>query len=247
MDPGSMDEMPDGVARSASDRGTAGTTPSVKAEVDPMTVGPAAEDTAAVSTASEGIGVPPAMPIATLPPIEPTHRGVRLSPRTGEPRRTGVIVVSQCLLYAAAAAAGAGYAHYWWVAMHVSRFFDSAWVVGWLQPRPGGAASVLLVIGLAACVAAMLSAPFVVAYQAWTGLRATRVFGWTAIGVSLLGILFNPIACLSIPLTATGVGILWQRAAGRYFAQWQRLRTPPEPAPAPEPGDVFYGRLPRFQ
>lgn len=197
--------------------------------------------------ATDGIGVPPAAPIATLPPLEVSHKGIPLSPRTGEPKRSGALAASQALLYAAAAAAGLGYARYWWVAMHVERFFDSAWVIGWLQPRPGGAGSVWLVIGLAACVAAMVTASSVTAYQAWTGQRFSRRLGIVAMGVSLLGVLFNPLTCLTIPFTAIGLGLLWHPALTRYFDEWERLRANPEPQTTPAAGQVFYGRLPRFE
>lgn len=197
--------------------------------------------------AADGIGVPPAAPIATLPPLEVNHKGIPVSPRTGEPRRSGVLAANQGLLYAAAAAAGLGYARYWWIAMHVEHFFVSAWVVGWLQPRPGGAGSVWLVIGLAACVAAMVTAPAMTAYQAWTGQRFSRRLGIVAMGVSLLGVLINPLTFLAIPFTAVGLGLLWHPALTRYFDQWETLRTNPEPHSTPTAGQVFYGRLPRFE
>lgn len=205
------------------------------------------DDGSAAVVPGEGIGTPPAAPIATLPPLEVTHSGVPLSRKTGEPRRPAVLGVSQGLLYAAANAAGLGYARYWWVAMHVERFFDSAWVVGWLQPRPGGAGSVWLVIGLAACVAAMVTGAAVTAYQSWTGHRFSRRLGIVAVGISVLGVLFNPLTCLAIPFTAAGLGLLWHPAITRYFDQWESLREAPEESPVPAAGEVFYGRLPRFE
>ncbi|SER77355.1 hypothetical protein SAMN05443377_1102 [Propionibacterium cyclohexanicum] len=199
------------------------------------------------SAGTEGLGVAPQTPIATLPPLPASHRGVPLSPRTGEPIRPGALVAVQCLLYAGAGAAAVGYLSYWWVAMHVEQFFDSAWVVGWLRPRPGGAGSVWLVVALAAAVAAMVAAPCVCAYQAWTGYRSARQLGIVALVVSVLGVLFNPVTCLAIPLTALALGLAWHPALTRYFEQWESLRKPPEPLPAPPAGSVVYGRLPRFE
>lgn len=228
--------------------------PAVSPELGSASTSRSEDDTAASPASgagdpagTEGIGVPPATPIASLPPLPASHRGVPLSPRTGEPNRPGALVATQCLLYASAAAAGLGYAQYWWTAMHVERFFDSAWLIGWLRPRPGGAGSVWLVIGLAACVATMVTATAVSAYQAWTGERFSRRLGVVAMAASLLGVFFNPLACLSIPLTAVGLWLLWRPSVTRYFEQWETLREAPAPKPAPVAGGVLYGRLPRFE
>lgn len=200
----------------------------------------------AENTEFDGIGTAPATTIATLPPIDELPGTLTLSEKTGEPKRTRVIVASQVALYGAAGLSGIGYAWYWWHAMHVEMFAQSAWVVGWLNPRPGSAGSVWLVIGLAVAIALMVAAPCVAAYQAWTGWRFARTLTIIASCISLLGALFNPMTLMAIPLCITGLVILRTRAASEYFDQWDAFRSPAV-ADSEHSGAVFYGRLPRFE
>ncbi|RLP06236.1 hypothetical protein [Propionibacterium australiense] len=210
----------------------------------------AAQDVPAPNPAApgeaQGIGRAPAHHVETLPPLEEMHRGVPVSPRTGEPRRTGALVALQCCLYAAAVASGLGYALYWWRAMHVENFDRSAWVVGLLDPRPGSAGSIVLVIVLALLVVVMVGAPAVAAYQAWTGERFAQTLSLVALGVAFLGALFNPLACLAVPLAAVGVALSRSSGVTSYFDAWEALRAPVHEAEATG-RRVFYGRLPRFQ
>lgn len=194
----------------------------------------------------QGIGTAPGHRVETIPPLEETHRGVPVSPRTGEPRRAGALVGLQCLLHGAAAVSGLGYALYWWQAMHVSGFNRSAWIVGWLDPRPGGAGSIALVLTLAVLVIPMVGAPCVAAYQAWTGARSAQRLSLVALVVSLLGLLLNPLACLAIPLCGAGAALVRAQAVTGFFDAWEALRTPPPRSAGPDRA-VFYGRLPRFQ
>lgn len=194
----------------------------------------------------QGIGLAPDHRVETLPPLEEMHHGVPVSARTGEPHRTGALVALQCCFYAAAGASGLGYALYWWRAMHVAGFDRSAWIVGWLDPRPGGAGSIALVLALAALVVVMVGAPCVAACQAWTGERLARRLSLVALAAACPGALFNPLACAAIPLAAAGAVLARARGMTDYLDAWEALRAP---APRSEDtgGPVFYGRLPRFQ
>ncbi len=203
------------------------------------------EQPAAGVSGPQGFGTPPATVIETLPPIPLQSAGVELSPRTGEPVRRASVFVAQAALWAAAAVAVVGYAIYWFEAMHRGQFNTASWITGWLDPRPGGLWSILLVVALAAVVAAMFALPCVTAYQAWCGRRYSRVLGWWALGVSVLGVLFNFVSLAAIPLTVIGVVALWLKPTEAYFDDWERLN-PPETAPE-LPTDVYYGPLPRFQ
>jgi len=240
-----------GEARAPLDEPTRPNRRALPGEVTPATGGGAEAQAAPAADPPgpgewQGIGQAPAHRVETLPPLEEMHHGVPVSPRTGEPRRTGPLVALQCFLYAAATASGLGYALYWWRAMHVENFDRSAWIIGLLDPRPGSAGSIVLVIVLALLVIVMIGAPSVAAYQAWTGERFAQKLALVALGVAFLGALLNPLACAAVPLAAAGAALSRTSGVTSYFDAWEALRAPVRETETTG-RNVFYGRLPRFQ
>ena len=78
------------------------------------------------------------------------------------------------------------------------------------------------------------------------GERLARRLSLVALAAACPGALFNPLACVAIPLAAAGAVLARARGTTDYLDAWEALRAP---APRSEDtgGPVFYGRLPRFQ
>lgn len=185
--------------------------------------------------------------IATLPPIEELHPGVALSPRTGEPRRPGVLLTASILMYLAVAGVAVAYSHHWWEAVHPDRYPASALLIVWVQPDPGKWLSLTLEGVLAAAAVLAAGAAGVAGFQAWNGWRWSR---WAAVAaVALTGgfvAITSHWAWVGFALTTLGAGLLFLPPITRYFEDWERVRAE-QPHPYRRPDRIFYGRLPRFR
>ncbi|MDR0435329.1 MAG: hypothetical protein LBH11_00925 [Propionibacteriaceae bacterium] len=198
------------------------------------------------SATVEGLGNAPAQPIRTLPPIPATHRGVVLSPRTGEPHRPALLGVAYAFAYLSAALAAAGFGWAWWHAIHMETWMTSTRFIDWMQPSPGSGLSLLAAVILAAICAVTVAAPWVAAYVAWAGRRWARYAGLIAVGISCLTLLMRPYAWVAIPPAAVAALLYWLPPVGKYFRQWEIVTAKPT-AIALDQGRVRYGRMDRYR
>lgn len=185
--------------------------------------------------------------IATLPPIEELRRDVPRSQRTGEPRRPVVVGAAAIVLYLAVAGAAAVYGWHWWLAAKPEQYPTSAWLIEWTAPEPGKWLSLTLEGALAAALAAAAGAAGVAGFQAWNGWRWSRWVGLVA--VLLMGgfaAITNWWGLIPVGLTVIGAGLLFLPPVTRYFSQWAQVRAE-RPEPYRRPGEIHYGRLPRFR
>ncbi|MDR2619977.1 MAG: hypothetical protein LBC29_02465 [Propionibacteriaceae bacterium] len=201
--------------------------------------------TTAVS-AAPGLGNPPAQPIRTLPPLPATHRGVALSPRTGETPRPVLLGIACAFAYLSTALAAASFGWAWWRAIHMETWMSATRFIEWMQPRPGSALSLLAAVILAVICSLTVAAPWVAAYAAWAGYRWARYAGLIAAGISCLTLLLRPYAWLAIPPAVLAALLYWLPPVTNYFKQWDTLRAPPA-ATAPDQGRVYYGRLAQYR
>lgn len=193
-----------------------------------------------------GLGDQPAVPIVTLPPIADEVAGYPLSARTGEPVRGPLIVASMASFGASALVAMATYWWYWWVAINIENFGTSAKLIELFNPRPGSAASVVLVCVMAVIGVIMTAGPGVAAYNVWHGASWSRVAGIVACVTSLLAFFVLPWSWLALGFAAIGTLLVWLPQAKPFFTAWQQFANPVR-APIVPPAEVAYGPAPRFR
>ncbi len=167
-----------------------------------------------------------------------------LDPRTGEPRRPGVIWAATALFYAGIGAVTAGLLLAFW--QSIDTFETAAWLNGVWPTEPGSGWRVPIVTALFLVTVLIGYASIVAGYYAWLGYAWTRWAGLVAVAVSLLALLMNPLAIAGIPLVAAGAALLWTPASRRFFGQWTALRHP-EPTYPTVVDEVYYGPLPRYR
>lgn len=163
----------------------------------------------------------------TLTPPEPLEDAPYLDENTGEPRRGILVALCVGLLVVASAYAFVSYWIYWWRAIHMQTFVESANLITWLEPRPGSAASIVAVCVLAVVGCLVTAAPAVVGYNAWRGNRWSRLAGIVAFLVTLLGLVISPKLLVASALTALATGLLCLPTTSRYFDRWQAFNEPP--------------------
>lgn len=181
-------------------------------------------------------------PVAFSTLLEEAPKDESIDEKTGEPKHPAVIWASTALFVVASIFAFGCYWFYWWRAIHMGTFAHSANLIAWLDPRPGSAGSIVAVCILAAVGCLVSAAPAVTGYNAWRGNRWCRCAGVVAVGITVLCILFFPLAMVATALTAIAAGLLWLPAAGKYFDAWDEFNDPAaEPIELPE--NVAYGRI----
>ena len=195
--------------------------------------------------ADAGLGVPPSEPIVTLPPIDDSFRGVRVSARTGQPRRHPLMITANVFLYAGAATGLVSYAVCWWQAIHVHSWPTASRLILLMNPSPGSLKSIIAAVLMTLAALIVVAAPSIAAFQSWNGHRWSRSVAVGAFVLSFLGLLLNQIAWAAPPLVAIGTILLWLPPVGRYFDNWQLFRTP-DPQLRELAADVSYGPLPRY-
>lgn len=195
---------------------------------------------------AQGLGRPPASPIVTLPPEEVEETGIPISPSTGQPHRHPVMILADVFLYGASAVSAVALGFFWWRAIHMASFANSAHLIEMINPRPGSAASVFSVVGVMIMAVITVAAPAIAAFNAWNGHRWSRVAAIVATVLGCLAFFLHPLAWWAVPLAAVGAVILWLPPVGRYFANWRAFRTVERPVHSLYT-DVTYGPLPRFR
>ncbi|MHA6508509.1 hypothetical protein [Tessaracoccus sp. Y1736] len=186
-------------------------------------------------------------PIATLPPIEELHGDVPRSPRTGEPTRPAVVLVSAILQYLAVAALAAAYGWHWWLAAHPDSYATSARLIEWVAPEPGKWLSLTLEGGFAAALVLATGACGVVGFHAWNGWRWTRWGGLAAVALAGgFAAILSDWAFIGLGLAVVGGALLFLPPSTRYFRHWEQVRAI-RPEAYRRPSSIFYGRLPRFR
>ena len=192
-----------------------------------------------------GLGVPPSEPIATLPPIDDSFRGVPVSARTGQPRRHPLMITANVFLYAGAMTGLVSYAVCWWQAIHMHTWPTASRLIMLMNPSPGSLKSVIAAVLMTLVALIVVAGSSIAAFQAWNGHRWSRSVAIGAFVLSFLGPLLNQIAWAAPPLVAIGTILLWLPPVGRYFDNWQLFRTP-DPQLRELAADVSYGPLPRY-
>lgn len=185
--------------------------------------------------------------IETLPPLDELTPQVPISEATGQPRRSKVMVAAMSLLYAAAAVSLVALCKVWWDAIHMATFMNSAQLIEWWQPRPGGWLSIVAAVLLFVIGGIMAAAPAIAGFNAWNGHRWSRWAALFAVVVSCLAFTMNDWALPAIPLSVVGAAMLWLAPVGRYFGHWEEFRRGFELVPRRTPERVVYGPLPRFR
>lgn len=192
-----------------------------------------------------GFGTQPAKPLLTLPPIQPSLGDYPLSKRTGEPKRSWLALLIIGLLATAATIAFVFYWNYWWHAIHIVTFQESAMLIGFFEPRPGSALSVVLVCIMAILGVAMSFIPGAAAYYVWRGMIRPLSLTLCAL-VGLLAIFFFPLMWISSALGALAAILIWLPQMRPYLAAWQEFNDPPRRPIVPS-AVVEYGPAPRFR
>lgn len=203
--------------------------------------------------ASDGLGLPPAEPIAALPPIEKLQPTLRIDPATDEPFRASLVAAAFAVLLLAALAQAGSLALTWWRAIHMDTFGQADRLIAWVHPNPGSFASILTAVATVLIGVACVAAPVLAGYIGWTGRAAAR---WWAVGALVLmatTFLITPrfaldwsnIGWLAVPLTLAGAILLWLPATRRSLDDWAAFRRP-GPAPSP-PKSIVYGRLEQYR
>ncbi|SDL80781.1 hypothetical protein [Tessaracoccus oleiagri] len=185
--------------------------------------------------------------IATLPPLAELKNETPLSPRTGEPRRPAAVAVAAVVLYLAVAAVAFSYGWHWFRAAYSETYPGSAHLTVWLEPEPGKWVSLFLEFVYAGLVGLTGAAAGVVGFHAWNGERWTRWGGLVALALTgLLAGLVNLWALIALGLVVLGLALLFTPPVGRYFREWDDVRSRSEPRYR-RPTAVVYGRLPRYR
>lgn len=235
-------------APSATER----TPPTLAAPGEPVsaantpTVTFAQDDAQSDPGSTAGLGEAPVDPIETLPPITATVAGWPISERTGELRRSGLVVAVCGLLSAGAVVAAGTYWWYWWTAINITDFASSSWLISWFDPRPGSGLSILLVTVMTMIGIVMTAMPAMAAYNAWEGSGWSRRAGLIAT-LSGLGALFvMPAAWIGFGMCAAGFALMWLPGFRAWLDAWEAVDPHESPAIVP-PSDLPYGPLPRFR
>ena len=190
---------------------------------------PAAWDAPAQSPVTE-----PAKPVRVAP----------VNPRTGEPRRPGVVWVAAGAEAAAVGCFGVSLGMVYWTA--VDRFGEASWLMANVPAETASLTQVLLAVAVTAAALIGSIAAVITGFYAWSGYRWTRVaslIAWLASGLALL---LNVVAWPAIALTALAAVLLWLPPAKAFFAAWRRRRHPEQAFTASVAG-VYYGPLPRYR
>lgn len=193
-----------------------------------------------------GLGDQPDQPLLSLPPIEAAVGGYPLSKRTGEPKRSLLVLLTIGLLIASATWAFGCYWLYWWRAIHMATFPTSAKLIELFEPRPGSTLSVVLVCVMALLGVAMSFSPGGVAYNLWRGMDFTRISVLVTGGVGLLAFFFFPAMWISTALSALAAILTWLPPMKPYFTAWSAFNDPPRRPVVPST-EVAYGPAPRFR
>ncbi len=166
-----------------------------------------------------------------------------LSPRTGQPRRTGWVAVPMFFLYAASIAAAVVGAIVWWRSIQIGRFHEASRLAGWVNMPPYVWQSVVTACAVVLIAVILVAAPAVAAYNAWCGHGWSRLAAWVAVATSGLGFLLNNWIAVSTGLATIGALGLLLPGARRFFEQWRRFGHGPNTV-EDEACDVFYGPVP---
>lgn len=185
--------------------------------------------------------------IATLPPLPVLRQDVPLSKRTGEPPRPWSVLVGLVLFCLAAAVNAVVYARHWWLAVHPGTYPSSAHLIQWIAPEPGKWLSLTLEGVLALVVVLVAGGCAVAGYQAWIGWSWARVISVVALGLTGVAVLlFDLWALTGVGLAVLGTIAVFLPEATRYFQHFAAHRAKLEETYR-SPGNIFYGRLPRFR
>ena len=193
-----------------------------------------------------GIGRPLETPILTLPPIAATSSEVPLSTATGQPRRHPVMILANVFFYLGATISVVAMAVFWWLAIHMETFIQSAQMITRLDPRPGSKESIFAVIAIMPMNTAVVAALCIAAFQSWNGHRWSRIAGIVSVLLSCTAYFLHPLAWYAVPFALVGTIILWLPPVGRYFNNWDAFRKAPAQE-APRIGQIHYGPLVRFK
>ena len=166
------------------------------------------------------------------------------NPRTGEPRRPGVVWVAAGAEAAAVACFGASLGAVYWTA--VFQFDEASWLMANVPAEVASLEQVLLAVAVTAAALIGSIAAVIAGFYAWAVYRGARFAALIAWALSGLALLLNVVAWPAIALTALAAVLLWLPGAAAFFAAWQRIRHP-EPTFAEPVADVRYGLLPRYR
>ncbi|MDO5066778.1 MAG: hypothetical protein Q4D96_05830 [Propionibacteriaceae bacterium] len=189
----------------------------------------------------------PVKEIATLPPLPSTNGGVKLSERTGEPRRPWTVTVALVVMCMAAAVIAVVYGYHWWLAVHPPSYPTSALLIEWITPDPGKWLSLTLE-GVLALIAFLAAASCGWAgFQGWNGWSFSRWAGISAIAATGLATAsFDLLALAAVGLAAVSTLLLFLPASMRFFRDFESHRRV-SPTGWRRPEQIVYGRLPRFR
>ena len=172
---------------------------------------------------------------------------VPLSKRTGEPPRPWSTLVALVLFCLAAAAIAVVYGRHWWLAVHPSSYPASANLVQWVSPDPGKWLSLTLEGVLALVVVLVAGACAVAGYQAWIGWSWSRPIAITALALTVVAVLlFDLWALPGAALALLGTVFVFWPDTTRYLRYCKAHRASSQET-YQTPGNIFYGRLPRFR
>lgn len=185
--------------------------------------------------------------IATLPPLPVLNNELPTSPRTGEPPRPVLALLSLILLSLATAGVAVAYGLHWWAAADPGNYAASARLIQWVDPEPGKWLALTLE-GVLAVVAALVGGACGVAgVQAWNGHRWSR---WAAIvALTLTGgltALFDWSGLIPVSLALVATIMLFTPPMTRFFRAFDTFRTVGH-TPYRRPERIVYGRLPRYR
>lgn len=185
--------------------------------------------------------------IATLPPLQHLSDEVPPSPKTGEPRRPALVLVSMVIFALSAAATAVTYGHHWWLAAHPDSYAGSARLIGWVEPEPGKWLALTLEGVLAIVAALVAGVTGAVGFQAWNGWRWSRWAGLVAVALAAaVAVLFSWLGLIAVGLAAVGAVLLFMPPITKFFELFEVHRGK-RPLPYRRPEQVFYGRLPRYR
>lgn len=185
--------------------------------------------------------------IETLPPLPVLNNELPTSPRTGEPARPPLAVVSLVAFALAATSVAVTYALHWWAAANPGAYAESARLIQWVDPEPGKWLALTLEGVLAAVTALVAGSCGVAGVQAWAGHRWSRWAGVVALALTAAqATLFDWTGFIAVGLAAVGAVTLFLPPMTRFFREFASFRNVGH-TPYRRPERIFYGRLPRFR
>lgn len=202
----------------------------------------------------DGLGKPPAVPIATLPPIDVVRPELPINPRTGEPHHGATIAVAYGVFLAVGAVQALNLALVWLRAIQMSTFWDAARLLQWTNPRPGSAASILIAVAVIAIGVVLVAVPVITGYLGWVGRSAAIWWAIAAALLSLATLVTTPyplalnlanVGWLGVPLSLVGALVMWLPASRARLDVWRRFANPPSAATQSKP--IIYGRLEQYR